>query len=210
MDTPRRWPRWLRRLLLYPLLVVLVVGLFVFVMTTRYPQQVPPEMPQALTGATVLVGPDLEPRDDTTVLIRDGIIETVGPAAEVEIPAGAAIVDLRGTTLLPGLIDTRVHVRAPGPGWRALGASLLDGIRHAPDQRQAMLEHGVTPFRSLGDDTTWILELRRLVADGTLEGPRVFAAGPMVTSAGGHPVQSLHGGQVIDGLVSLPQTPEEA
>lgn len=200
MDTQRRWPRWLRRLLLYP---VLVVGLFVFAMTTRYPQQVPPETPQALTGATVLVGPDLEPRDDTTVLIRDGIIEKVGPAAEVKIPAGAEIVDLRGTTLLPGLIDTHVHVSAPGPGWRALGASLLDGIRHAPDQRRAMLEHGVTPFRSLGDDTTWILELRRLVADGTLEGP-------MVTSAGGHPVQSLHGGQVIDGLVSLPQTPEEA
>src|SRR5699024_12627147 len=107
---------------------------------------------------------------------------------DVEIPDAATVIDRQGRTLLPGLIDMHVHLGTPGTGARSelqiVARSIIDGVRHAPDQRRAMLEHGVTSFRSLGDDPAWILELRGLVADGTLEGPRVFAAGPLFTSPG--------------------------
>src|SRR5699024_1145364 len=215
MTTERKRSRLRRWLLMYPslTLVAVTLGSFIYVMTTRYPQQSAPAGPQALVGATVLHGPELEPHADSTVLVQDGIIQQVGEPSDVEIPDAATVIDLQGRTLLPGLIDMHVHLGTPGTGARSelqiVARSIIDGVRHAPDQRRAMLEHGVTSFRSLGDDPAWILELRELVADGTLEGPRVFAAGPLFTSPGGHPVQTLHGGDVVDG-VEVPATPEEA
>ncbi len=219
-DTPPRpRGRWLRRLLLYPSLGLAgtLAALLVFVATTRYPPQVAAqEGALALTGATVLTGTDLEPVTDATVLIRDGSIEAIGPREEVAIPDGAVTHDLSGTTLLPGLIDLHVHLGTPEldagleHGWRTLPRAVIDTIRHAPGARRAMLEHGITAFRSLGDDRDWVLEVRRMVADGELEGPRVFAAGPVITSRGGHPVQTIHGGTVTDGVVEVPESPSQA
>lgn len=190
--------RWFRCLLIYPLgsVALLDLALFIFVTTTRFSQQSQSTAPQALIGGRVLFGPDLQPQDDVTVLIRDGLI------------------DLAGTTLLPGLIDIHVHLAAPGAGadlgWRELAGSVLNSVRHAPSPRRELLENGVTSVRSLGDDPTRILELRRLVDERTLEGARIFAADPMISTVGGHPTQSRHGGHIIDGLVALPGTPKEA
>lgn len=218
MTAPRRWTRWLRRLVLYPVLVLVTVigALLAFVVTTRYPQGTAQEGVLALTGATALAGGDLRPVDEATVLIRDGRIEAVGPGSEVEVPPGAETVDLGGTTLLPGLIDLHVHLGTPELelgedfGISTLAGAVFDAMRHAPGPRRAMLEHGVTTFRSLGDDAAWILEVRELVADGDLEGPRVVAAGPVFTSRGGHPVATIHGGDVQEGVVEVPTTPEAA
>ncbi len=218
MTSPRRWARWLRRLALYPVLVLVMVvaALFAYVMATRYPQGTAQQGALALTGATVLVGPDLEPVHDATVMIRDGIIEAVGPSDEVEVPPDTETLDVAGTTLLPGLIDLHVHLGTPelqlgaDLGLTTVAGTVIDAMRHAPGPRRAMLEHGVTTFRSLGDDPTWALEVRDQVADGELEGPRALAAGPVFTSRGGHPVVTIHGGDVMDGVVEAPDTPAGA
>jgi hypothetical protein len=62
---------------------------------------------------------------------------------------------------------------------------------------------------SLGDDHGWVLEVRQLVSEGELEGPRVFAAGPVMTTPGGHPIATLQDGQVHDPR-GVSATPEEA
>ncbi|MFD3685353.1 amidohydrolase family protein [Nocardiopsis sp. NPDC058631] len=74
----------------------------------------------ALTGATVLVGVSLAPHRECTVLIGGGRVREVG--TEVRVPAAARILDLTGHTVLPGLIDTHVHLGAPETGPRRPGA----------------------------------------------------------------------------------------
>ncbi len=166
----------------------------------------------ALTGATVLVGDDLEPRQ-ATVLIRDGTIIAVGAPREVDITASADVIDLRGYTLLPGLIDLHVHLGFPDTGGRrgllSMPKLVADAVRFAPDQRRALLRHGVTTVRSVGDERAWITDLRRRIADGSLEGPRVFAAGPVFTTSNGHPVATF-GIDAQSEAVRVPGSPAAA
>lgn len=194
------------------LLVAAAVGVF---LATRYTAGAPHEGMLALTGATVLVGEGLEPRSGVTVLVRDGIIVDVGPAAAVGVPAGADILEVDGLTVMPGLVDLHVHLGAPAiergqeVGGAEIPGIIFDAVRHVPDARRALLDHGVTAVRSLGDDHAWILELRGLVRDGELEGPRVFAAGPLFTTRGGHPVVTI-GVEPESDTVRLPTTPAAA
>jgi len=214
----RSWVwRLLRRCVIYPELTVVALAIagLAYIQRTRYPPESvrPPVL--AVVGATVLVGPDLEAREDYSVLNRDGAIVEVGPTSDVDVPADAEIVELPGATLPPGLIDLHVHLGMPAlaagerMGFSAISRMVVETARHSPAARRAFLEHGVTTIRSLGDDLAWILELRRLVADGELEGPRVYAAGPVFTTPGGHPIVTMNGGRIGDPL-GIPDSPEAA
>ena len=117
--------------------------------------------------------------------------------------------------LLPGLIDLHVHLGSPElergqrlSGWQLPGV-VLDQLRFVPRTRRSLLEHGVTSVRSLGDEHAWVMEMRRLLRDGELEGPRLHAAGPLFTTRGGHPVVTL-GVQPDSDSVRTPSTPAEA
>jgi enamidase len=184
-------------------------------LATLYTVEAAPGEQLALTGATVLVGQGLEPRRGHTVLLRQGTIAEVGDA--VVVPPTATRIDLSGYTLLPGLMDLHVHLGAPElaagetPGLLSTAGLVLDSARFAPGKRRALLAHGVTTVRCLGNDHAWVTEMRRLLRDGELEGPRLFAAGPLFTTPGGHPVATLFAGQGdTSGFVRLPATPEDA
>lgn len=203
--------------MLYPLvgLATVVMAAIAYYLTTRYAAGDAHEGHLALTGATALIGSDLEPRSGTTVLIRDGIIVEVADDGAIDIPPGAIIRDLSGSTLMPGLIDLHVHLGAPqlergeDVGMMHMPRIILDTMRHVPDARRAYLDHGVTAVRSLGDEYAWVMELRRMLADGELEGPRLFAAGPLFTTPGGHPVVTI-GVEPQSDTVRLPSSPDEA
>jgi imidazolonepropionase-like amidohydrolase len=110
----------------------------------------------ALVGASVIDGRGGEPLRDAVVLIRGDRIAAVGPRASTSLPSDAVIVNARGLTLLPGLIDAHFH---------------LDGDDSLPAR---YLEHGVT---SLRDPGAWIEAYdaaRRLPTPL----PRLFLAGP--------------------------------
>jgi len=169
----------------------------------------------ALSGATVLTGEGLEPRARTTVLISDGVITRVADDGDADLPEGTETVHLSGHTLLPGLIDLHVHLGFPQqePG-DELGPTDLPGVvyemmRYAPSARRALLEHGVTTVRGLGDDHAWITEMRRMLREGELEGPRLFTSGPLFTTPGGHPIATF-GVETESDTVRLPATTEEA
>lgn len=161
---------------------------------TLYPAGQPQRGRLALVGATVLIGDDLEPVRDATVVVADGVITEAGPSGTVHIPPDTSVIDVSGLTVMPGLIDLHVHLGSPAldahqePGLWDMPRILLDAIRFAPGHLRAALEHGVTTVRSLGDEHRWITELRRQIDDGTLEGPRLFVSGPLFTTAGGHPI----------------------
>lgn len=215
-----QWLRLLKRLVLYPLALITAFAVLgsVYYIATLYRAGAPHKGELALTGATVLVGEKLEPLSGTTVLIRDGIIVEVGADMAVTIPAEATILNLDGFTLMPGLVDLHVHLgsteleKGETVGLAQLPGIYLDAIRFVPGNRRALLEHGVTTVRSVGDDEEWIMELRHLLRDGELEGPRLFAAGPLFTAPGGHPVATLFANEPTpnEQIVRLPSSTDEA
>ncbi|WP_100498550.1 amidohydrolase family protein [Geodermatophilus chilensis] len=133
--------------------------------------------PRAFDGERFLPGGAL-------VLVEGRTIVGVEPAT-APAPDGCAVTDVPGGTLLPGLIDTHVHLCADG-GPRALeqvpelDPAELDAVITAAER--ATLRAGVTAVRDLGDHH-WTV-LGRAGRDG--ERPTVVAAGPPLTSPGGH------------------------
>ncbi len=117
------------------------------------------------------------------VVVREGRIAAIGPAG-MKV-SGAPEVDGAGSVLLPGLVD--VHVHAGG------GSSPPGQLAMPSPQRnfEAFLYAGVTTVLDLGGLTPDIFRLREAIRRGEVLGPRLFAAGPMFTAPGGHPVALL-------------------
>lgn len=210
----RRW-RWLRRLVLYPFLAVVlaVAAALTCYEVTLYRPTAAQHRVLALRAATVLTGTELTPVPGATVLVEDGVITRVG--TEVVIPPGAETIDLAGKTILPGLIDSHIHFGSPeverGQSLGVFGTArmVVDWARWFPEKRRNFLAHGVTSVRSMGDEYPWINDVRRSVAEGEIEGPRFFVAGPLFSTRGGHPIATF-GVDPESGTVRLPESPAQA
>src|SRR5215213_5333032 len=63
----------------------------------------------ALYGGIVVDGTGAPPMPDAVVIVRDGRIAAVGPAARIQIPEGAQRINLMGRTLLPGFVNAHGH-----------------------------------------------------------------------------------------------------
>lgn len=95
----------------------------------------------------------------STVVVSGNRITAVGRDGQVEIPAGAEVVDAAGKFLMPGLTDMHTHL------------SSLDGRLH--------IAAGVTTARDLANDNDQLADLRKRFDSGAAVGPRIFAAGFM-------------------------------
>lgn len=143
-----------------------------------------------ISADRLLHGPAGQRLADAAVLVRDGRIVAVGRRAEIERHATADTrrYDFPGSTLLPGLINSHVHLAFDtsadpvGAFQRASPEQLLAGMAERAD---AAFRAGVTTVRDLGDDGT-AFHLRDAIAAGERPGPRILAAGPPVTVRGGH------------------------
>jgi imidazolonepropionase-like amidohydrolase len=93
------------------------------------------------------------------------------------------IIDGRGNVLLPGLIDTHVHLAIPA----AIDESMelpWDYLSHLMAQRsREMLMRGFTSVRDLGGP---VFGLRRAIEEGIVDGPRIFPSGAFITQTSGH------------------------
>jgi imidazolonepropionase-like amidohydrolase len=83
-------------------------ALLALVATTRLASQAPRRL--VLTGATLIDGTGAPPVPNSVVLIENGRIVRAGAKSDVAIPRGAEQIDLAGLTVLPGLIDSHVHI----------------------------------------------------------------------------------------------------
>ncbi len=123
--------------------------------------------------------------ENGAVLVKNGRIEEV---YEGNIPdpkeLNASAVEAAGKTILPGLIDTHVHLGAPGgtvEDWKS-----YDAAKTSQRELAAYLYSGVTSVRSVGDQLDVMLKVRELVNSGERLGAEFFLAGPLFTTPGGH------------------------
>ncbi|MSQ77554.1 MAG: amidohydrolase family protein [Nitrospiraceae bacterium] len=128
-------------------------------------------------------------RPDATVLIKGDRIAAVGDARQLAAPRGAARIDGRGLTLLPGLMDCHVHLCLGGDADVVQtvqqddpALTLLKAVRYA---RQT-LEAGFTTVRDVGFRDHSIFQLKRAIDSGLLAGPRIVAAGQVICMPNGH------------------------
>ena len=139
-----------------------------------------PARPIALAGGTLIDGTSAAPVRDSVVLIRGERIERVGTMTSLPIPDGYERISTEGMTVLPGLWDMHVHLiysGHPNPGAWFRHAADFEQVTIPASARQ-MLMAGVTSVRDLAAPADAMLAVKRRIADGTLPGPTLYAAGP--------------------------------
>lgn len=142
-------------------------------------------------AGTLLARPDEEPLSRQTIAIDKGRISGVS-AGFAALASGDVLIDLSDFFVLPGLIDCHVHLTGEfGPRHKldiveeSPTAIALHAARHA----RVTLEAGFTTVRDLGEiggAGDAIFSLRSAVARGFVPGPRIFAAGSIISPTGGH------------------------
>lgn len=134
-----------------------------------------------LKADRVLVGEDLNLKEHMAVIVRDGKIEEIVPQAECPAVEGAEVIDLKNTTLMPGMIECHNHLSIDATipehlellAWSTeceLTLIALDGFRKD-------LMSGVTTARCMGDRFYIDVTLKKLIEQGKVVGPKLLAAG---------------------------------
>jgi imidazolonepropionase-like amidohydrolase len=126
--------------------------------------------------------------DGATIVVSGGRIQSIGGAA----PQGAQVIDLGDATLLPGFIDSHVHMSGEGQDNYYLG--FFQGMMRFPAEQalyaaeyaKRTLDAGFTTVRDLGSTDYIAVSLRNAINAGVVPGPRMLVANYAVGSTGGH------------------------
>ncbi|MFY8282708.1 amidohydrolase family protein [Pseudoalteromonas sp. SSMSWG5] len=146
----------------------------------------------------MLVGTEQDVKEQQTLVIDDNKITAIkaGYLTQQQLNlSNADVIDLKNQMVLPGLIDMHVHVtferdakRNPHQWATEYEADYaLRSLKYL----QHTVDAGFTSVRDLGSSYQVIFPLRRAVERGDIVGPRIFAAGDMITPTGGH--GDMHG-----------------
>lgn len=113
-----------------------------------------------LVDATLIDGTGAAPQPGLSIRVRGGRIATI-TAGPLDVSAGVTRIDLRGRTVIPGLIDAHAHIASPEAAQRALAS-------------------GVTTARVLGDTHLQAIGTRDLIRAGHLPGPDLLVASSII------------------------------
>jgi imidazolonepropionase-like amidohydrolase len=141
----------------------------------------------ALVGATVIDGNGGAPLRDAVVVIAGNRIAAVGPRSSTSVPAGAQNIDAAGAFIVPGFVDTNVHLSLYG-GMNDRYETL---VRYYDRQQEIVLEaaqtqlsYGITTVRDSYGMLRPLTAVRDRIAAGNAIGPRILAAGNIVGWSG--------------------------
>src|SRR5437899_4865580 len=153
----------------------------------------PPDTIYLLKPAHVFDGESAQLHDGWVVLVRGEKIEAVGPASEVKAPAEAKVIDLPGTTLMPGLIDAHSHVMLHPYSetvWNDQVAreALSLRVARATNHLRNTLLAGFTAIRDLGTEGAGYADvgLKQAVEQGIIPGPRLFVSTRAIVATGSY------------------------
>ena len=132
----------------------------------------------ALTHARVIDGTGAAPKADQTLIVRDGIIERVGPSASTPVPAGMTSIDLTGKSVMPGLVMVHEHLYYPnGGGWYG---------NYDESFTRLYLAGGVTAMRTAGNVNGYTdIAIKQQIDLGLKPGPWIDATAPYLQGPGG-------------------------
>src|SRR5690606_19205505 len=113
--------------------------------------------------------------EDGTLLVQGDTIRAVGPFAEVRVPDGARVIDARGKTIMPGIVDVHAHA-----------ANFGGGV--VPQQNWAYyanLAFGITTVHDPSATSEFVFSQSELQKAGRMVGPRIFSTGTILYGADG-------------------------
>lgn len=179
-----RWGRWG---------TAAAAAVLVTAAVPAFAQQAPavPPTPEvvAIRAGTLIDGNGGAPVRNAVIVIRGQRIEAVG--ANVAVPRGARVIDLSSATVLPGFIDSHVHLagRPIGEGdWvhDYVTDSPADNAIYGVANARRTLMAGFTTVRNVGAAGFADIALRNAINAGRVPGPRILAAGHALGITGGH------------------------
>src|SRR5206468_4082501 len=130
-----------------------------------------------------------ETMENGAVIVQDGRIASVRPAATTPVPAGAATLDLTNRFVMPGLVDCHSHASiVPGLGDQLgqLCRSPVPQALAATANLRTDLASGTTTMRVMGEEHFLDLDVRAAVEAGIVVGPRLLVAGRGLAASNGH------------------------
>jgi imidazolonepropionase-like amidohydrolase len=152
----------------------------------RPPQGEEPAL-TAITGATVINPTGAVARYNATVLISANRVWSIEPGGRA--PAGANVLNVPGSVVIPMLIDSAVYFESPTGeeiDYRS-GEWFWEVTRSLPDHRRGAVESGIGVIQDLAGGLDSALNTRNLLARGDLAGPLLLASGPILTAPDGCP-----------------------
>jgi imidazolonepropionase-like amidohydrolase len=131
----------------------------------------------ALTHARIIDGTGAAPRENQTLIIRDGAIAAVGDDSKTAIPGGALVIDLSGKSVIPGMVQVHEHLFYPtGPGMYGNLAVSFSRL---------YLAGGVTSMRTGGNMNGYgDIAIKRAIDADSLAGPWIDATAPYLEGPG--------------------------
>ena len=136
--------------------------------------------------------------ENVCLLVQDGKIVEVAP--HLDAPEGCEVLDFSGKTIMPGMMNTHVHLGSPAVGdsdaltrdWNYVDRSL-----YAVHCLETYIRSGVTQVRSLGTRDYLDIKFKNAAKKGGYKWPGIITAGPLICMSGGH---GWRGGREIDGV----------
>jgi len=149
---------------------------------------------------------------NSSITITNGLISSIDPGY-IKVDTSNILIDLRGYTLMPGLMDMHVHFgqeylsKSERPGKVERETAAIMATQHA----YKTLKAGFTTVRQVGDSGMVAISLRDAINAGHVIGPRIFTSGKSIATTGGHadPTNGMASGAYIyptaeDGVINGP------
>ena len=171
------------------LLLIVLSTAFVSVATGQTPSPAPQAPDIVIHAGTLLDRPGKEPRRNATLIIQKGRVAAVQDGF-TKPSDGATVIDLRDRFVLPGLIDSHVHLVSDRAGVEGQLAQVTDSVAsrsyEAAWNARKTLDAGFTTVRNLGSSDGVTLALRDAIQKGWAVGPRILDAGSGISTTSGH------------------------
>jgi len=141
----------------------------------------------AIQAGRLIDGVSAAPRGASTIVVTGDRITSVENGFVT--PAGARVIDLRTSTVLPGLTDSHTHITMEGTGdavVRAATETPLDAAVRSTVYARRTLMAGFTTIRNVGAQGGADVALKRAIDAGIVAGPRIWTARTTISITGGH------------------------